>query len=442
MTRTESCEETRTASDTSYGINSVIAACNKNDRFKLLEDNSVLPANLENPIHPIFEKLNHNPLLKQMLQLASQFLSHDSILIFFVPLIYGHEVTFKDKKYPKTHLSDPVKTADERMRKWYIRRVRQMLHCLAHSTNIEFAKLKRKVYARTLVNKVPPPCDLSCPTIFQKECSARIEINESWIKYYEDGRYSKASGCAQFRHDFLFAITILHEIVHAVGVMYRGNLIEPFIRRDYPENEWGTAFETWLFGRIINPKDQRQPGTDLLMQKYWAEHAMHEYCGGKEHADVPMAWVAQWFQQETWAKVSEEGPLSIPPPETHFKIRKSNATRSWVISSSYPALVGDLLELAAQWTSDLGSHVLSEREKRVIKGLAWSPTYHSDLQKARVAVPLRLPQLKQDHSNPDINDTVSNDQDTSNINDASRSLKRGRRDSQDGSGPRKKVKKG
>jgi hypothetical protein len=57
----------RVAPETSSGINGLIIACNKNDRFKLLEDDGVLPGNLDNPIHAIFDWFDADGQMRQML---------------------------------------------------------------------------------------------------------------------------------------------------------------------------------------------------------------------------------------------------------------------------------------------------------------------------------------------------------------------------------------
>ncbi|EDU46399.1 conserved hypothetical protein [Pyrenophora tritici-repentis Pt-1C-BFP] len=110
----------RIAPETCSGINGLIATCNKNDRFKLLEDDSVLPVNLSSPIHPLFNWFDTEGPMRQMLQLASQFIAHDSLLVFFVPLLYGRELTSTINPNNKTHLSDPLADISEQKRNEYI----------------------------------------------------------------------------------------------------------------------------------------------------------------------------------------------------------------------------------------------------------------------------------------------------------------------------------
>src|SRR5687768_9082387 len=100
--------EKRVASKHNTGILSLIAAANEGDRFRLLEDNSISPPDLDNDIHTIFRGFDSAGPLQRTLRLASQFLQHDSVLIFFIPLLFGSEITSAIDGKPKTYLSDPL----------------------------------------------------------------------------------------------------------------------------------------------------------------------------------------------------------------------------------------------------------------------------------------------------------------------------------------------
>ncbi|KAH7089526.1 hypothetical protein FB567DRAFT_590340 [Paraphoma chrysanthemicola] len=349
MTTEDIAPEKRVAPEANTGINSLIAAANKNDRLHLLEDD-VLPADLDNFIHPIFCWFECDGPLQQMLRLASNFLEHDTVLEFFVPLLYGCESTNDDSKAKRAHLSDPLATAKPAKRRILIEGVRQALHCLAHSIEFCFMEPEKRVYARTLTNYSTPVHASNCCSIFQKRLTAKIEIADRFLHFYEteDG-YATSSRCAQFRHDFLFASTLVHEIIHAVGVMRRGNLIEPCIRADHPDTEWGYAWEHFMFGCVINPQDRTKPGTHLLMRKIWGDPKKADKAGGKEYSDVSMSYVAQWFRKETWAMVASKGPSAIEMPFAHFKIQSSQKYGAWIVSSDSHAIRQDVAALFHQW---------------------------------------------------------------------------------------------
>ena len=234
----------------SYGINSLIEAANSNDRFKLLEDGAVLPANLTNPVHPIFHQLEGEKQFHLALQLASHFLLHDRLLEFFVPLLFGDELY--DMQSKKTYLRDPLVNASKAKQASLLAAVRESLQGLAERVEICLSDHKKqRLYARTIASDYALKPGTTCCRAFQERVSPKIEITDKFLRYYNDADgYAVASRCAQFRHDFLFATTLVHEIVHAAGIMRRGNLTEPHYRPDFPETEWGYAWENFMFGSV------------------------------------------------------------------------------------------------------------------------------------------------------------------------------------------------
>ncbi|CBX96770.1 predicted protein [Plenodomus lingam JN3] len=388
------------------GINALIAACNSDDRFKLLEDDAVRSGNLENPIHPVFSSLALDKTSNyiQAMRFASHLLTHESLLIFFIPLLYGRQLTTYMDGVERTYLSDPLANVSNQQQQEYLDGVREALHCLGHSTRIEFVPPLHRVYARTKRTSTKPAHTTKCCSRFQRMWSPCIEIVDYFKTYYEKG-YSNASRCEQFRHDFLFAITLVHEIIHAFGVLQRGNLYEPYIRADDPNAEWGWAWENFMFGCIINPLQRSLPGTHLLMRKIWADDQAAKAAGGKEYYDVPMAWIAQWFREETWHIVAERGPAAIAPPTTHFKIQSSERLGSWIISSDLYDVKYDLLALHNLWKArgDNPSPTLPNKAytppvatspplpavRSRLSRLLWRFQSTEKLQKSNVKIPVR-----------------------------------------------------
>ncbi|KAH9882764.1 hypothetical protein J1614_000130 [Plenodomus biglobosus] len=390
------------------GINALIAACNNNDRFKLLQDDSVPRGNLNNPVHPAFSSLalEDGSNYTQAMRFASHLLAHDSLLTFFVPLLYGRQLTIYTDGKERTYLSDPLANVTKEQRQEYLDGVREALHCLGHSTRIDFVPPVHRVYARTKRSNAIPTHKTACCSQFQRMWSPCIEIADYFRAYYENG-YSDASRCAQFRHDFLFATTLVHEIVHAFGVLRRGDLYEPHIRANDPNTEWGWAWENFMFGCIINPQQRSITGTHILMRKIWADDQAAEAAGGKEYYDVSMAWTAQWFRAETWDIVAERGPAAIPPPITHFKIQSSDRLGSWIISSHSEDVKDDLLALHNEWkarddslprdsttmapTSSGNASVSPPTVGSRLPRLLWRPQSAEKLQKSNVTIPVREP---------------------------------------------------
>ncbi|EUC39736.1 hypothetical protein COCMIDRAFT_110718 [Bipolaris oryzae ATCC 44560] len=388
----------RKAPKADSGINGLITACNKSNRFKLLEDATVSPGDLDNPIHSVFSKLDSVEPMKQMLQLASHFLTHDTLLSFFIPLLYGRELKGVINGAYKSYLSNPLASASGEKYRLYLAGVRDALECLSHSVSFHFVSPVKRVYARTLREDEPLAHSTECYSLFQRKYSCKIELAEYFKSYYTSGEYAAASLCAQFRHDFLFATTIVHEIVHAIGVLRRGNLDEPYIRADCPDTEWGYGWEHFMFGCVINPQDRSKPGTFLLMRKIWADPKTAEEAGGKEYSDVSMSYIAQWFRKDTWDIVRKQGPAAIAAPITHFKIQSSNKLGAWVVKSDCLEIIDDLIELHEQWgRRDIkpspvsGSPTTSNGRVRCTK-ILWQSMTSEQLQKHNVPIPVRVPQ--------------------------------------------------
>ncbi|KAF1918115.1 hypothetical protein BDU57DRAFT_537707 [Ampelomyces quisqualis] len=390
--KSQHTSEKRTAPEDSSGINSLIAAANKDDRFRLLEDNTIPAGNLPNTIHPVLGWFDCDGPMKQMLRLASQFLTHDSTLVFFIPLLYGRELKKTNGKTTKTYLSDPLPNSPNETREQLITGVRQALHCLAHSIEFRFMKPEKRVYARTLTNPVRPVHTSTCTSVFQRRLTAVIEIADRLMHFYQsDDGYKASSRCAQFRHDFIFASTLVHEIVHAVGVMRRGNLVEPCIRINDPDPEWGYAWEHFIFGCVINPQDRTQPGTNLFMRKVWADPSVAEDAGGKEYSDVPMSYIAQWFRQETWDIVARKGPTAIAAPVTHFKIQSSRKYGAWIVSTDCIDIKPDIVALHQKWKLQSQKFDANGHPRAPASKILWRFQTSEALQRPNVPTPVRIP---------------------------------------------------
>lgn len=312
------------------GINDLVEAMNKNDRLHLLNDPSVLPGNLDNDIHPIFcRQAFSDPHLKQALRFASLLLQEDRLLEFFIPLTYGRAQI--DFSTGKTYLTNPMAGQSDSDIALYIRGVRKALDCLAHCVTFRFITREDHLWGRTLMSDSKPAHSTSCSKAFQKDMSVRIELNGRFRAFYQDKEtgYRTRSKCDQFRHDFQFAATIVHELVHAYGIMRRARLNEPWIRLDLPSDEWGYAWENFAFGTIINPQQRKISGTHIQFRKTWSSPTLERQ--GKEYSTVPVAWTAQWFRKETWERISTAGVLAIPLPVVRAKFVKSTRLRKWVV---------------------------------------------------------------------------------------------------------------
>ncbi|KAF2016406.1 hypothetical protein BU24DRAFT_481017 [Aaosphaeria arxii CBS 175.79] len=306
-----------------------ICLANRYDKFKLLEDDSVLPPDLDYPIHPLFDHSNFSntppevyQTLEQCLRLASTFLHDDSVLEWFVIPLFG--LPLFDVQSGKTYLSDPLIDKTPREKKALVQEVSVALKCLAHCVRFEFFKTTSsgKFYARTLMDSRRPLHDnSSCTPHFKQSMSALIQLRKQYWEFLTQ-YYAKASMCEKLRHDFCLATAILHEVTHAVGILRRGDMKEPHIRLDHLATpEFGFAWENFMFGGVINPLNRSSSHVSHLMRKVWQDDETAMKFGGKEWSSVPMSYIAQWFRKDTWKQISKYGPTAVPPPEVSLKLR-------------------------------------------------------------------------------------------------------------------------
>jgi hypothetical protein len=380
-------------------INQLVGAANKNDRFKLLNDDSVPESNLDNAIHPIFHDasfLEHSDHLRQALQLASLFLEYDSVLEFFIPLTYGRQQT--DSSTGRAYPTNPASYKSDAEIKSYIKGVRGALHCLTHCLVFRWVDEPgtERLWGRTTLFDRRPAHTSSCSDAFVYRKSILIELNHNLRKFYEDEKtgYASRTRCDQFRHDFQLASTLIHEIVHAYGAMRRGGLLEPFLRLDYPRDsaEWGYAWENFMFGCIVNPQDREKFGTHVQFRKTWADAEVAKQNGGKEYSAVPVRWTAQWFRKETWAKIEKGGPLAIPFSVTQLKFVLSSKYSRWLILTDVPETEKDLHELQH---TNITARRLKDPTIRLedlqVRKLHCQTVGSDYLQKSNVPVPCRVP---------------------------------------------------
>jgi hypothetical protein len=313
----------------------LVTAANKHDQFRLLNDPLAPASDLDNPIHPILRHSNFDygdntkkgsfmyEKMEQSLQLASMYLQHDSVLEWFVAPLLGSSLQplYSDGKLGQHYLSNPLANKSEKERKKLINEVRKALHCLSGCITFRFPSMNIGSYARTLTDKARSPHEHSCACTkhFTSKHAVKIEVRPQFANFFLN-EYQKSSRCKQFRQDFSFATVIVHEICHAVGVMKRGDMVEPYLRCDHPMAELGFAWENFMFGAVINPFDQESDAVGFMMRRIWSDNSAAKKTGGKEWAAVPASYIAKWFQKDTWDRIAQVGPTTILPPHVDLKI--------------------------------------------------------------------------------------------------------------------------
>ncbi|KAF2243344.1 hypothetical protein BU26DRAFT_403427, partial [Trematosphaeria pertusa] len=376
------------------GIIELVAAANEGDRLKLLNDESVPEGDLDNSIHPIFSDSNFPGETKHMQQafrLASLFIRYDSVLEFFLPLVYGRTLT--DHASKKQYISNPLASKSDEERALYFEGVREALHCLSHCVTFHWvSNTENRLWARTLLHSPRPTHAPNCTTAFQYDISTLIELNEKFQQFYDDEEtgYRAGTHCDQFRHDFQFAATLIHELAHAFGIMRRGRLLEPYIRLDHPDNEWGYAWENFMFGAVINPQERRQPGTHAHLRKIWAHPDFASQQGGKEYCAIPVSWTAQWFRKETWARIEKEGPSAISPSVVQLKIVASSKYSRWLVLTDRPETQEAVRKLHDNAVETRAKAQRTTQEEKELSRALWRLVDSEELQESNVPIPTRI----------------------------------------------------
>ncbi|KAF2198187.1 hypothetical protein GQ43DRAFT_422971, partial [Delitschia confertaspora ATCC 74209] len=290
------------------------------DRYHLCEAPGAPDPNLDNPIHPIFAAQNFKDTspelyrnLQHSLQFASMFLQTDTMLEWFIRPIFGNPM--KDSSTGRRYLSDPGRF--ESKRAGLIRGVRKALRCLAHSIQFEFSEGATWFACTDSIPVYPDHTD-DCPMAFGHKGSIRIRIRGQYKEYLTKKYATTAKYSDNLRLDFHLALTLVHEIGHAVGVMRRGNLKEPCINLDDPvKAEFGQSWESFAFGGIINPFDRTASRICYLTIRPWANNKANE----REYTAIPMSWITQWFHKSTWCAIKERGPHAVTPPPVHLVLQ-------------------------------------------------------------------------------------------------------------------------
>lgn len=295
----------------------VLAANGEQDRYHLFDEPQLPTPDLDNLIHPIFKPSNFRNTspslyrnLRHSLRFASNFLESEPMLEWFIRPIFGKPLL--DSATGKTFLSNPAKCALRK--KVLTREVRRAFACLAHSIHFEFLDTS-EFFASTTQEDQRPAHTGRCTPAFASKGSVRIRIRGQYRDYLSRD-YATAGFSDNLRFDFHLALTLVHEIAHAVGVMRRDDLKEPNIDLgDPPKTEHGQSWEHFAIGGIINPFDRISRHISFVTWRKWSNNRQ------KDYTTIPMSWIAQWFQKSTWRSIQKSGPKAVAPPPVHLVLR-------------------------------------------------------------------------------------------------------------------------
>ncbi|KAI8942293.1 hypothetical protein NX059_000372 [Plenodomus lindquistii] len=271
---------------------------------------------LNNPIHPIFLDANwlgHRDQVEKKamtlaLQLASKFITDETMAKWWTHLAYGRRSYNTDGR---VYLAkDPREDSPEAYQQ-----VQQKLTAAAEKIKFLFVSSDR-------INSYSGFCCLNLEHVASTLESSTVADDRFWYNpwankfvpsilvnsrlLYDVSSNQGTTSCA-LRCAFNLATTLVHEVAHAcVGLWQQddGAMIEePLCHHDDYFAECGYAWEQFAFGLLCGdalPKG-RMYGTNVaqLHPKDGLSPIPIRYL-------IPDRWVNRWFDQKTWASMTEQ----------------------------------------------------------------------------------------------------------------------------------------
>ena len=145
--------------------------------------------------------------------------------------------------------------------------------------------------------------------------------------------------CEKMRLQYTLAQLLLHELAHAFNIYWRGVRNEVRAYQSDIFEEMGFSLEKALFGCVIrcegldfNPNNCIGPMVSVRLEDSYPVPT-------PALAFVPMTWIQQWFQVETWAKIpglQAQGRLKVPTTNGFPQLFMVNRYNPWM--GLYPCI--------------------------------------------------------------------------------------------------------
>lgn len=234
-------------------------------------------------------------------------------------------------------------------------------------------------------------------TIYDGRCHPTIVLHNDFYQYFSTSTRDTDQD-TWFRTNFLFAVTLVHEIAHAYSMWLGTDRDEPLFRKDDRTAELGFSWETETLGYICNPvfndivgcqvllairavdyHDDRQH-RDIVSQMI-GQHPLYfnhmnpahfqdlfhpqDYRGGGFYTEertgsrrkwliavyaLSLEWIASWFEEQEWevrrCNWHNFGGRYVPTPlESFVLVYQKNGDRVWVHYPLDPRIQEDLLNI-------------------------------------------------------------------------------------------------
>ena len=277
---------------------------------------------LKNPIHPIFQKRNWQnsaqdlwPQLQPALRLASRFIGEDEMLDFWFHLVWGRKEmqdVSKEFGYSLERFSaegPPLDTKKKQQISLWLREYGER----QQSTFLSFkAGVKLGSTTRTAAKNIIVELQWEFLELLRDHASGQKVLSETQL----------------LTANFLIAVTLMHELGHAVHLSVSRSIYEPYYG-DHVLAEVGHAWACWTFGGAIT--------------RMWMPTTTGTQCDcGFWVATPPSPW------QE--APRSKAWPASRPPPPVLGNLAKK--VTCWVLATEYIQRV----QTEKFWEKDVKAH--------------------------------------------------------------------------------------
>jgi len=297
-------------------------------RAGALEVHNLPKISLENEIHKLFERCAFPNLtdamyeqLRPVLLLASMFLSHPVCSDWWVRLCLASQL--EDQENGISYLSE-INITDE-MRALTVKLLRYVSTYIFFYLDDEPERthgntyfFKRKESLAELLGVESDDDDE--PEFFYAKIRLNRQFSE-WLQYEVD----VSPLGLRYRTYFCMAVTLVHELAHAVhGIRFRLLSIDEFDRFCFnitdPETEIGLAWENDTFGSLPLVSTSDDETEDWTAIPYWGVFSWKWNARrGSDSAvayPVPTAWVAKLFTKEFWEHTVEELRTEIQLPRS------------------------------------------------------------------------------------------------------------------------------
>lgn len=279
---------------------------------KLLKDEGIIgrsgftPSHLKASIHPLFSHRHfclpgrkdlpksHYKAIEPAIMLASEWVTKRPYLDWWVKLCCGNREPIANETL------DPCggycKLGDVQITDETVKKTQDLLRTMGETGRIGFTSSDIREFAGTGRACAHTPADPDARFQLHSNFIPFIWLNSNFLDFAKQIANRPTSDSADLiqRVHFLLAVTIVHELAHAVWLLLFGiedPKNEPFYDEADEEIELGRSWERFMFGAL----PFTDPIAGIVIPRLGLYAATQE---GKKavYEAIPMRWISEWFQ--------------------------------------------------------------------------------------------------------------------------------------------------